>query len=74
MMRYGTYDTVFSFIQSYQQSYQQSPSYSEIAEGCQISYKTAHKYVELLQEKGYLAHEIGKVRAIRILKRDDAVQ
>jgi SOS-response transcriptional repressor LexA len=73
-MLYGTYDTVFSFIRQYQQEHQQSPSYSEIARGCQISYKTAFKYVELLQEKGYLAHDKGKVRAIRILKHDAAVQ
>ena len=63
-----TYNDVFCFIRQYQKENQQSPSFTEIAAGCQISVRTARKYVETLQTLGYLSHEIGKVRAIRILK------
>lgn len=69
-----SYDKVFSFIQQYQRLHQQSPSFPEIADGCQISLRTARKYVETLQRWGYLRHEKGKVRAIRILKPVDALQ
>jgi hypothetical protein len=64
------YDKVFSFIQQYQRLHQQSPSFPDIAAGCQVSVRTARKYVTALQSLGYLAHERGKVRAIRILKMD----
>jgi DNA-binding IclR family transcriptional regulator len=70
----GTYDKVFSYIQRYSRIHQQSPSFYEIADGCEISLRTARKYVETLQEWGYLAHETGKVRAIRILKQADAIR
>jgi SOS-response transcriptional repressor LexA len=73
-MLYGTSETVFAFIQAYQQSHQQSPSFPEIAEGCQISLRTARKYVERLEKWGYLSHDKGKVRAIRILKQADAIR
>jgi DNA-binding IclR family transcriptional regulator len=73
-MLYGTYDKVFSFIQGYQWLHEQSPSFPEIADGCQISLRTARKYVETLQRWGYLGHEKGKVRAVRILKQVDAIQ
>lgn len=73
-MLYGTYDKVFSYIQQYQRLYEQSPSFPEIADGCGISLRTARKYVQTLQKWGYLGHVKGKVHAIRILKRDSAMQ
>ena len=73
-MLYGTEEQVLAFIQGYQRIHQQSPSFPEIAAGCQISMRTARKDVERLQKWGYLSHERGKVRAICILKQVDAIR
>lgn len=57
---------VYKYIKNYLQQNNLSPSYREIAEGCEISLSNCHRLVNELQESGYVEAKSKKCRSIRI--------
>jgi repressor LexA len=57
-----------AFIQTYIDSFGQSPLVAEIAEGLGItSQGTAHRYIQVLVDEGYLKRHVGRTRGITLV-------
>lgn len=58
-------------IEWYIKEHGYSPTYREIAELLHSDYNTVYKKVMILQERGYITSETGKIRTMRVLKSYD---
>lgn len=59
---------VLEFMIAFRNSEGYAPSLTELSEGLHIVKSTAHTHVKKLEEKGYIATQERKTRAIKFLK------
>ena len=55
------------YIQTYLAANNQSPSFKEMGEAFDVSWQTARKYVQKLEDRGWLTYLKGAQRSITLL-------
>ena len=70
MMLYERFYAIYDFIAQYNHDYGQVPSHKEIAAALEVNPKTLNKYLDQMQLMGMLERPEGKVRAIKLIRRE----
>ena len=59
--------TIYDFICAYYLANGVSPTYQEIAEGCELSPQTVSRYLDKLEARGHITRELGVHRTIKLI-------